>query len=620
MAAELTMQRPPSAGAPLPSRHAPPAAVEPATEDFPDTRTVDPAAAAALANSRVMMVDDEPILISVVQAFLEDAGYRDFVSVSDSERALPRIRSERPDVLLLDLMMPEVDGFQILRELRSDPNFAYLPVIVMTAASDAATKLKVLELGATDFLEKPVDPSELALRVRNTLAFKAYRDRLEYYDALTGLPNRKQFLRSLTDALSAARRNGGTCALLKVNLDRFKQINKTLGHRAGDDLLKAFGLRVQGCLHDSDPLMPMTGIALGGGNSLARIGGDEFAVLMPDLERVELAAQLARRIGAALNSPFIIDGREFFVSASIGVTTYPEDADDAETLLRHSVSALAQAKQRGGNACVFYSRKFDDRAMERLTLESELRRALERAEFELHYQPKVDLQTGAIIGAEALIRWRHPERGMIPPGMFIAIAEESNLIVPIGAWVIREACRQSVAWSRIGLSIPISVNVATPHLRDGRLITDVRQALADAHASAPLLCVELTESVLMSNTRENMATLIALKRMGVSMSLDDFGTGYSSLAYLKRMPLNELKIDRSFVSGLPDDGDSAAIVRAVIAMAKSLGLTVVAEGVETQGQLAFLRDEGCDSFQGFLFSKPVPPAQFEALRMQKVPA
>jgi predicted signal transduction protein with EAL and GGDEF domain len=557
-----------------------------------------------------MMIDDEPIMVELVKTFLEDSGCREFIGVSDPRLAMDEIRAQRPDVLLLDLIMPDVDGFEILRQVRLDPNLADLPVIVLTSATDAQTKVTVLELAATDFLSKPVDPSELRLRLRNTLAFKAYRDRLAYFDALTGLPNRKLFMNQVATSLRRAKRNEKICGLLQIDLDRFKQINETLGHRAGDSLLKSVAERLQSGFRSLD-LIARTGEENSLGWSISRIGGDEYMVLLQDMSRLEEVAAVAERIIKMMEQPFQVEGHDLYVTPSIGIATYPNDAQDAENLFKLVDSALTTAKLRGGNSFHFSSQKANDDALTRLTLESQLRRAIERREFVLHYQPKVDLSSGRIVGAEALVRWAHPERGLLSPDKFISIAEESNLISNIGAIVMEDAVRACAQWNNYGLrGIGVAVNVSTPQLRDSRLLGEVKQCLIDTRLAPSLLTIELTETIVMDSNKMGFDTFKALKAIGVKTSLDDFGTGYSSLAYLQRLPLDEIKIDRSFVSALPGNKDSAAIVSALLAMAQNLELSVTAEGVESEWQLAYLRSKGCDRYQGFFFSKPLPLNEF----------
>jgi diguanylate cyclase (GGDEF)-like protein len=566
----------------------------------------------ALRDATVMMVDDEPTTIEVLQAFLESEGYKRFVTTSESSRAMELMTSENPDVLLLDLHMPQVTGFDILTLLRRDTRFRHMPVIVLTSATDSDTKLKALQLGASDFLAKPVDPSELALRLRNTLAAKAYQDRLTFYDSLTGLPNRRLFMDRLLWSLRCAKREGTSGAVLHVDLDHFKKINDTLGHEIGDSLLVEVGRRLQPCVpelgavtdSDSSDSQPF----------LSRVGGDEFNLLLPDMKRVENAVRAAGNILAAMKEPFLIDGHEVFITGSIGVAVFPNDGESGDRLLKHAGVAMNQAKQRGRNTYEFYSPKMNAKALERLKLENQLRRALDRDELVPFYQPKVDLQTGQVVGAEVLLRWNHPQRGFVSPVEFIPLAEETGLIVEFGEWVLNAACKQNKTWQVAGLPhIRVAVNVSARQFRDGRFIQTLRQALQGSGLDPQFLTLELTENTIMENAQENLNILHGIKEMGVKLSVDDFGTGYSSLSYLKQLPLDELKIDRSFIVGIRSEVDDAPIVTSIISMAHSLDLRVVMEGIETEHQLAFSRDRGCDEYQGFLFSKPIPSREFETL-------
>lgn len=565
----------------------------------------------ALRNATVMMIDDEETTIDVLQAFLESEGYKRFVTTTESSRAMEMIANENPDVLLLDLHMPRVTGFEILTLMRSDARFRHTPVIVLTSATDSDTKLKALQLGASDFLAKPVDPSELALRLRNTLAAKAYQDRLTFYDSLTGLPNRRLFMDRLLWSLRCAKREGTSGAVLLIDLDHFKKINDTLGHETGDSLLVEVARRLESCVPELPPLN-------GNGSAdaqpfLCRFGGDEFNLLIPEMSRVEDAVRAAGNILAVLKEPFIISGQEVFITGSIGVAVFPNDGDSGDTLLKHVGVSINQAKQRGRNTYEFYSPNMNARALERLKLETQLRRALERDELIPFYQPKVDLKTGQILGAEVLLRWNNPERGFVSPVEFIPLAEESGMIIDFGAWVLNAACKQNKAWQAAGLAkIRVAVNVSARQFRDGKFIATLREALRTSGLDPQFLTLELTENTIMENAQENLDTLHAIKEMGVELSVDDFGTGYSSLSYLKQLPLDELKIDRSFIMGIRSEKDDAPIVTSIISMAHSLNLRVVMEGIETTHQLMFSRERGCDQYQGFLFGKPVPGQEFEA--------
>ncbi len=564
-----------------------------------------------LHEAKVMMVDDEATTIDVLQTFLETEGYKRFITTSESIHAMDLIVSENPDVLLLDLHMPQVTGFDILARLRGDQRYRHIPVIVLTSATDSETKLKALQLGATDFLGKPVDPSELALRLRNTLAAKAYQDRLTYYDTLTGLSNRRLFLDRLVWSLRCAKRDGTCGAVLHVDLDHFQKINDTLGHEIGDSLLIAVSNRL---------LKSLPPVANGGAESqvvLSRVGGDEFNILLPEMPRIENAVEMARSLLQALKEPFKVNDSEVFISGSIGVAVYPNDGDICDTLLKHAGIAMNQAKQRGRDTYEFYSANMNARALERLSVENQLRRALERDELFAVYQPKVDLKNGHVLGAEVLLRWHHPERGTISPVEFIPLAEEIGLIVPFGQWILRAACNQNKTWQLAGLTkIRVAVNVSARQFRDGQFIKTLVNSLEISKLDPQSLTLELTENTIMGNAQENLDVLHQIKEMGIKLSVDDFGTGYSSLSYLTQLPLDELKIDRSFIKGIQSETDDAPIVTAIVAMARSLNLRVVMEGVETQCQLQFSRDRGCDEYQGFLFSEPVPSGEFAILLAQ----
>ena len=566
----------------------------------------------AVKGAVIMMVDDEPTIIEVLEAFLESEGYENFVTTTDSREALPLLESRRPDVLLLDLNMPNLSGLEILSLIRNDQALKHTPVIILTSSSEEETKLEALELGASEFLAKPVDPSELALRLRNTLATKAYQDHLTYFDGLTGLPNRRLFVERTDRALERAGPSTKKCAVLHIDLDRFSQINDALGHRVGDAVLKAVAERLEKSVRISDLLGASAMQAES--SPLSRVGGDEFLLFLAEIHSIDRAALIARRILSDISEPFCIDGQDLFLTSSIGIAFFPGDGEDAEMLAGNAAVALSNAKQRGGNDYQFYSRSLNAESLERLSLENQLREAPERDELILYYQPKIDLRTRQIIGAEALMRWQHPQLGFLLPERFIPIAEETGLIESLGEWALRAACRQSSAWQADGARpVPISVNVSSKQLRSGNLAETIRGALRASGLEAKHLVLEVTESLLIENPQATLAMLREIREMGLEITVDDFGTGYSSLSYLKSLPLDELKIDGSFVSGVPGDADDVAIVTAIIGMAHSLGLRVVAEGVETEEQRAFLEEQGCEQYQGSLGSMPVAPDQWTAL-------
>lgn len=597
---------------PLPAGRAPDAGPDTQRPQSPAESSADgPFAAIRLAT--IMMVDDDTVMLLAVETFLDDVGYRKFITTTDPTETLTMLDKHRPDVLLLDLVMPGMSGFDVMAQVRARDEYRFLPVIVLSGETDPGARLKALELGATDFLMKPVDPSELQLRVRNTLAFKAYQDRLADYMPVTGLRNRRRFEMDLRQLLGETNGPAVSSALLNIDIDRFKHVNDTLGYRVGDALLDAVARRIEEIAHDVE-----TGLISAAGETdvrvnVAHISGNGFALLTACLRDAGNAERVVRTVLKGLTAPFVVDGHEIFVTASIGISLHPLDAGDADDLLKHAEMAMYQAKRKGRGDHQFYSQEFNARAAERVSLEADLRRAIERSELEVYYQPKVSIATGRVLGAEALIRWHHPRLGMVSPVRFIPIAEEAGLIVDIGRWVLYEAGRQLKKWQKQGLALSVSVNVSPAQFTRAAILTDIRQLLSVTGIDPQSLVIEVTESLLMSNIDEAVALLKAIRAMGIRLSVDDFGTGYSSLGYLRWLPLDELKIDRSFVMGLPAEKDSLAIVNAVVAMAHALNLKVVAEGVETDAQLGVLNAMHCDEFQGYLCSPPVPAAAFARL-------
>jgi diguanylate cyclase (GGDEF)-like protein/PAS domain S-box-containing protein len=420
------------------------------------------------------------------------------------------------------------------------------------------------------------------------------------HDFLTGLPNRMLLNDRVNQAINLASRHKKKVAVLFLDVDGFKHINDSLGHRIGDRLLQAIAKRLVGCVRGSD--------------TVSRQGGDEFVILLLEVEQPEGAAHTARRMLQAMSEAHSIDQHDLHVSISIGVSVYPDDGLDAETLIKNADTAMYQAKENGRQSYQFFKPAMNVRAVERQAIEESLRRALERREFALHYQPRINLKTGEITGAEALIRWTHPIRGMVPPGQFIPIAEDCGLILPIGKWVLGEACRQARAWLDDGLLLgTMAVNISAIEFRDESFLEGVFATLQDAGLDPKSLELELTESVLMKHAESTASLLETLRARGVKMAVDDFGTGYSSLSYLRKFPIDTLKIDQSFVRQITTIPDETTIVTAVISMGRSLKLRVVAEGVETQAQMEFLRAHECDEAQGYYFSRPVPPQQFAKL-------
>jgi diguanylate cyclase (GGDEF)-like protein/PAS domain S-box-containing protein len=434
---------------------------------------------------------------------------------------------------------------------------------------------------------------------------------LAFFDTVTGLPNRAHFHQALEEAVTDAQQVGAKLAVLFLDLDRFKRINDTLGHASGDRLLEIFAQRLAGCLRSGDTIARL---ALPTGSStVARLGGDEFTVLLRYVESRDDAAHIARRILNALGKPFQLAGQEVVVEASMGIALCPDDAADADALLMRADTAMYHAKAQGRANFQFYHPDLNAKALERLQLEAQLRKALEGDQLRLEFQPQIALATGRVIGAEALLRWCHPERGRLLPDDFIPLAEESGMIKPIGVWVLREACAEGRTWLDAGLGpLQLAVNISSRQLTQEDFLEQVARALADADFPGELLELEITESAAMAEPEATVATLSALKTLGVKIAIDDFGTGYSSLSYLRRFPLDRVKIDRSFTHGMTRDASNAGIVAAIIAMAHQLKFRVIAEGVENEEQVAFLRAQGCEAIQGFLISPPRDPADFRA--------
>jgi diguanylate cyclase (GGDEF)-like protein/PAS domain S-box-containing protein len=415
---------------------------------------------------------------------------------------------------------------------------------------------------------------------------------LAQFDTLTGLANRSLFLDRFAQTLKQAQRNQWLVGVLFIDLDRFKLVNDMLGHAAGDQLLVKVGERLQRCVRAED--------------SVGRLGGDEFALVLARLTRPEDAAVVAQNVVAALAPPFTLEGQEIYASASVGIGIYPSDGSDPDTLLRNADTAMYRAKEHGRNGYQFYLPQMNEQALERMQLQMQLRGALERQEFVLHYQPKVGVASGRISGFEALLRWQHPTRGLVPPLQFISILEETGLIIPVGEWVVRTVCEQLARWQAAGVTPrPVAINLSARQLHQGKFDTTIATILADTGIDPGLLELEITESVLMSDADEAVRMLNTLRSYGLRLSIDDFGTGYSSLAYLKRFPIDALKIDRTFISDLMTDSDDGSIALAIISLARSLKLKVIAEGVETRAQLEFLKAHGCDEMQGYYFARPL---------------
>jgi diguanylate cyclase (GGDEF)-like protein len=675
-----------------------------------------------------LVVDDDRGARLITSSLLRQSGF----IVEEAENgieALSAFERFKPSIVLLDVVMPEMDGFSVCAKIRGrSEEGRHIPILMMTGLDDIDSINRAYDAGATDFITKPINWTIFSHRLRyiwrstlvsddlrksemknralidampdlllrlskeghilemkesggldrffpaagllsrritevftdevslpivqnlqlaltvggmqffeHTLqvgeecryyewrivrsgkedAVAIVRDitdrkrneerifRLAYHDILTGLLNRNSFKEHLALALAQAQRHNRHVATLFLDLDRFKRINDTFGYKVGDLLLQSVAERIKEGIRKSD--ISARNVESEVSDSVSRLGGDEFTILLPEMEHVQDSAKVAKRILDSLSRPLIVAGHEIFVTGSIGITVYPMDGEDPDTLLKNADAAMYNAKEQGRNNYQFYSETMNASSFERLLLENALRKALDREEFLVYYQPQINIDSGKIVGMEALLRWEHPEKGLVPPGDFIPLAEEIGLIVPIGEWILGAACTYNKTLQEMGMPPRrVSVNISSIQFRPKSLVETIERVLKMSGLDSSWLEIELTESAIMKNMETSSAILRELKQMGLRVAIDDFGTGYSSLAYLKRFPLDILKIDRSFIRDIPGDRDNEAIAAAIIAMAHSLNLEVIAEGVETEDQLEFMRCHGCDQVQGYIFSRPLP--------------
>ncbi|HEY9050612.1 MAG TPA: EAL domain-containing protein [Gammaproteobacteria bacterium] len=548
----------------------------------------------------VLIADDDPAIRLVLRHTMEQDGYR-VIEVANGREAVDATLQQYPDLILMDAVMPELDGFQAILQIKTKVEFETLPILIITALDDDLSVAQAFEAGACDYITKPIKWSVLRQRVKRLLkASDAERKirHLAYHDSLTGLPNRLLFNDRIEQAISRATRNKTRFALLFIDIDHFKVINDSMGHEAGDNLLTSLTLRIQQSLRRTD--------------TVARLGGDEFAIILENIHLPEDIILVTKNLLEDLGKPIQIIERDVYVGASIGIAVFPDDGEDFGTLLKHADTAMYRAKETGRNTFQFYASEMSAAATRRMELENSLRNAIDREQLVVFYQPKYDLKNRQVLGMEALVRWNHPEKGLIPPDEFIPLAEETGLIVRLGEWVIKKACNQLKEWQQAGYAINnLSINVSPRQFHEQDLAALFRNVLTETGLDSQHIEIELTESTLAQNQNNAQEVLHQLHAMGLVIALDDFGTGYASLSYLKQFPIHTVKIDRSFVWGIPSDKQNMAIVRAITGLAAEMCLSVIAEGVETEEQIEFLKDVGCMQGQGYYWSKPVSAEEFE---------
>lgn len=550
----------------------------------------------------ILVVDDSRTTRLMLSRLLEKEGWQ-VIEAENGREGIEAFLSHNPAVILMDIQMPVLDGLSACAQIKKLPSGQRAHVLMFTGLEDQKIVENAFHAGAADFINKPINHEELIYRVKRLFYLQSIEDKLQhqaFYDTLTELPNRFLFYDRLSTAISHAQKEGCMLAAIFLNLRNFKVVNSAFGYKKGDMVLKNVAERLKNTFR--------------GEVTVSRYSGDHFALMLPAINQEDEVVKAAAGILESFKTPWIIDGQEIRISCNLGISLYPNDGHKGQDLVQNAENAMFQAMELGSNTYKFYDREISARAYERVVLENSLTYALERRELLLYYQPQVGIDTGKIIGVEALLRWQHPEKGMISPGDFIPLADETGLIVPIGEWVVSTACAQNRVWQDKGLSsLEVSVNLSARQFQQEDLVQVITHGLKKTNFSPRLLKLEITESLAMQDIDFTIRTLAELKKLGINISIDDFGTGYSSLNYLRRLPIDELKIDRSFIKDITTDPDAAAVVEIIILLAKKLNLTVVAEGVETAEQFSFLKEKKCDVIQGYYISKPLPFHECEKL-------
>jgi len=554
----------------------------------------------------VVLADDDPSIRLMVRHVLESEDF-DIIEASDGLEAIKAVEKHHPALILLDAVMPGIDGFTTCQQIK-EKGHTDIPVMMITGLDDDASVERAYEVGAIDFITKPIKWAVLKHRVKSVVA-KVIAERkvqlLAYRDTLTGLPNRLLFADRLEQAVVRSERSRTSMALMLVDIDDFKLVNDSFGHDAGDKLIKAVGDLISKSLRRAD--------------TIARLGGDEFAVIIEGIDGPEDAISIADNLTTILEHNVRLDDQETYTSASIGIAVYPGDGKDARTLLKNADTAMFRAKENGRHCFQFYKPEMSVSAMERLDLENSLKAAFENDEFQIHYQPIIDIHKNEVIGVEALLRWQHPEKGMIQPSDFVKVVEDCGLIVALGEWMVFSVCKQIKLWHDAGLAKQnVSINLSPRQFKEQDLVTLFIQAMAENDIDGSSLSIEVTERTLIDNVGEVEATLKKLREKGMRILLDDFGTGYASLAYLKDFPVDVVKIDRAFIAGIPDNQEDSTIVDAIAGLTRGLKLALHAEGVENERQLNVLKGLGCQYGQGYYWSKPLPGNEYEQFYMNQI--